>query len=48
MSTIKTTINVEENLWRKFSIKVIEERGYRKKNNVIEELIEEYVKRKSV
>lgn len=28
---VKTTINIDEELWRKFSIKVIEERGGRKK-----------------
>lgn len=46
MSTIKTTINVESKLWRDFSIQVIKFEGYRKKNDVIEELIREYVERK--
>jgi len=46
MATVKTTISVEEKLWREFSIRVIEERGYRQKNDVIEELIQEYVKSK--
>ncbi len=46
MATVKTTINVDDSLWRAFSIRVIEERGYRKKNDVIEELIQEYVERK--
>lgn len=48
MATIKTTISIEKNLWREFSIRVIEERGYRKKNDVIEELIQEYVRRKGM
>ncbi len=42
--TIKTTINIDENLWKKFSIKVIEEYGGRKKNEVIEDLIKKYLK----
>jgi len=46
MGTIKTTINIDEELWRKFSILVIQEHGYRKKNDIIEELIREYVRRK--
>jgi len=46
MTAIKTTISIDEKLWREFSIRVIEERGYRKKNDIIEELIQEYVKRK--
>ena len=35
-----------EDLWRKFSIKVIEEYGGRKKNEVIEELIRKYLTEK--
>ena len=45
MTTVKTTINIDDKLWRDFSISVIEERGYRKKNDVIEELLQEYVDR---
>lgn len=41
--SIKTTINIDEELWRRFSILVLNERGYRKKNEVIEELIREYL-----
>ena len=41
--SIKTTINIDEEIWRKFSILVLKERGYRKKNEVIEELIREYL-----
>lgn len=44
--TVKTTINMDEELWKKFSIKVIEEHGGRKKNEVIEELIKKYLKEK--
>lgn len=46
MEKIKTTINVNSELWKKFSHLVIEEKGYRKKNNVIENLLETYVKNK--
>ena len=43
---VKTTIDMPEDLWRKFSIKVIEEYGGRKKNEVIEELISKYLTEK--
>jgi len=43
---MKTTIDLPDDLWRKFSIKVIEEHGGRKKNDVITELIEKYLKEK--
>ena len=46
MGTVKTTINIEEELWKKFSILVIQKKGYRKKNDVIEDLIREYVMRR--
>ena len=32
-----------EDLWKKFSIKVIEQHGGRKKNDVIEDLIRKYL-----
>ena len=41
----KTTIDIEEELWKKFSIVVIQKHGGRKKNNVIGELIKEYVEK---
>lgn len=44
---VKTTINLPDELWKKFSIKVIEDHGGRKKNDVIEELIKKYLKEKS-
>lgn len=43
---VKTTIDIPEELWKKFSIKVIEEYGGRKKNDVIEDLIKKYLKEK--
>lgn len=46
MRSVKTTINIDEDLWKKFSILVIQEKGYRKKNDVIEDLIREYVQNK--
>jgi metal-responsive CopG/Arc/MetJ family transcriptional regulator len=45
--TVKTTINIDENLWRRFSVKVIEQYGGRKKNDVIEDLIKRYLKEHS-
>ena len=42
--TVKTTINMDEELWKKFSIRVIQEKGGRKKNDVIEELIKKYLR----
>ena len=44
--SIKTTISIDEDLWKRFSIAVIGEKGLRKKNDVIVELITEYVERK--
>jgi metal-responsive CopG/Arc/MetJ family transcriptional regulator len=46
MSKVKTTITIDEDLWKKFSILAIQEHGYRKKNEIVEQLINEYVKRK--
>lgn len=42
---VKTTIDIPENLWRKFSIKVIEKYGGRKKNDVICGLIDNFLKK---
>jgi hypothetical protein len=44
---VKTTINISDDKWKKFSIKVIEEYGGRKKNDVIEELIDKFLKEKN-
>ncbi len=43
---VKTTIDVDDELWKKFSILVIKEKGYRKKNDIIQELISQYIKEK--
>jgi hypothetical protein len=43
---VKTTINIPDDKWKKFSIKVIEEYGGRKKNDVIEELIDKWLAQK--
>ena len=45
MGTVKTTITVDEDLWKKFSILVIQEKGYRQKRFVIENLIKQYVQK---
>lgn len=47
MGKIKTTINIDEKVWEDFSVIVIRGEGHRKKNEVIERLIKEYVKKKS-
>jgi hypothetical protein len=44
---VKTTIDIPDDKWKKFSIKVIEEYGGRKKNDVIEELIDRFLKEKN-
>ena len=46
MKKVKTTINIDEELWKRFSIAVIREKGGRKKNEVIERLIKEYLEKK--
>jgi metal-responsive CopG/Arc/MetJ family transcriptional regulator len=46
MGDIKTTITIDEELWKRFSILVIQEKGNRKKNEVIGQLIMEYIKKK--
>ena len=43
---VKTTIDVPEQLWKDFSVKVIQQHGGRKKNDVIKELLEEYLRKK--
>ena len=45
---VKTTINIDAELWKKFSIKVIERKGYQKKNEVIVNLIKAYVEAKPI
>ena len=41
---VKTTIDIDDERWKRFSIKVIEDFGGRKKNDVIEALVEEFLK----
>ena len=43
---VKTTIDLPDELWKKFSIRVIEDHGGRKKNDVIGELVKKYLKEK--
>jgi hypothetical protein len=40
---VKTTIDIDDERWKQFSIKVIEEYGGRKKNDVIEALVAEFL-----
>ncbi len=43
IQTVKTTIDIDDERWKRFSIKVIEDYGGRKKNDVIEALVEAFV-----
>lgn len=40
---MKTTISIDDNLWCRFSVLVLKAGGFRKKNEVIERMIREYV-----
>ena len=40
---VKTTIDIPDEVWKKFSIKVIEDLGGRKKNDIIQSLIGFYL-----
>jgi len=40
---VKTTIDLDDELWKKFSIKVIQDYGGRKKNDIIEALTSGFV-----
>ena len=42
---IKTTISLDGKLWTDFSVIVIKKHGGRKKNDIIEQLIKEYVEK---
>ena len=42
-NTVKTTINIDKKLWQDFSIKVIKDKGGRKKNDVIAQLLRQYL-----
>ena len=44
MGTVKTTITIDEDVWKRFTLIVIEKYGYRKKNMVIEQLIREFIR----
>lgn len=43
---VKTTITIDSELWKKFSVKVIEKVGFQKKNDIIERLIKKYIEEK--
>ena len=42
---VKTTITMDDELWKRFSIIIIKKYGGRKKNEIIEQLINEYVEK---
>ena len=41
---IKTSISVDEELWKKFSISVLKKEGNRKLSEVVENLMKKYIK----
>ena len=41
----KTTINIDEELWTQFGIIVLKKHGGRKKTDIVEQLIREYVEK---
>jgi len=45
---VKTTIEVDDDLWRRFSLLVLRERGERKKNEVIVEVLRNYVEQRGL
>jgi len=45
---VKTTIEVDDDLWRRFSLLVLQERGERKKNEVIANLLKDYVEQRGL
>ena len=45
---VNTTIEVDDDLWRRFSLLVLRERGERKKNEVILEVLRDYVERRGL
>lgn len=42
---IKTSINIDENVWKDFSVIVLQKEGGRKLSDVIESLIKQYIKK---
>ena len=47
MTNIKTTISIDKELWTEFSIKVLRNKGGRKKNEILTDLIKEYISNKT-
>ena len=45
---VKTTIEVDNDLWKRFSLLVLRERGERKKNEVIVELLKNYIEQRGL
>ncbi|MCW4013225.1 MAG: hypothetical protein NWF07_09585 [Candidatus Bathyarchaeota archaeon] len=41
---VKTSININEQVWTDFSVVVIKKHGGRKKNDVIEQLLIDYIR----
>jgi hypothetical protein len=43
---VKTAIEVDEDVWRRFSLIVLREKGVRRKNEVIVEILGDYVEQR--
>ena len=42
---VKTTISIDQNLWTDFSVIVFKKHGGRKKNDIIEQLLRDYIRK---
>jgi hypothetical protein len=47
-TVVKTTIEVDDELWKRFSLLVLRERGDRKKNEVIVKILRDYVEQRGL
>jgi len=45
---VKTTIEVDDELWKRFSLLVLREKGERKKNEVIVKILKDYVEQRGL
>jgi len=45
VTKIKTSISIDKDLWRKFSLIVLQKEGNRKLSDIIKTLIEHYIKK---
>ena len=41
---VKTTISIDEEIWTDFGVIVLKKHGGRKKNDIVEQLLRDYIK----